>query len=74
MPKPPWKPPIWLIALDFAGLVLLGLGLAMHFAPDSAVARILPPVFRLPLLTLGGVLFVGCWVALAMSVIQYRRR
>ena len=65
--------PIWLIALDFVGLALLGLGLAMQFAPDSAVARALPATLRLPLLAFGGGLFVCCWAALAMSIIDHRR-
>ncbi len=73
MPKTPWKPPMWLIALDFAGLALLALGLAMQCAPDSAVARALPAIFRLPLLTFGGGLLACCWAALAMSIIDRRR-
>ncbi len=73
MPKPPWKPPMWLIALDFVGLALLGMGLAMQFAPGSAVAQALPATFRLPLLAVGGGLFVCCWAALAMSIIDHNR-
>ncbi len=73
MPRTPWKPPMWLIALDFVGLALLGLGLAMQFAPDSAVARALPATLRLPLLAVGGGLFLCSWAALALSIIDYRR-
>ncbi|MCX7043047.1 MAG: hypothetical protein NT117_10370 [Gammaproteobacteria bacterium] len=73
MPKTPWKPPMWLLALDFIGLGLLGLGLAMHFAPDSAVAQALPATLRLPLLALGGGLFAFCWSCLVMSLLDHRR-
>lgn len=73
MPKTPWKPPMWLIALDFTGLALLGLGLAMQFAPDSAVAQALPATFRLPLLAGGGGLFAFCWAGLVMSLLDHRR-
>jgi hypothetical protein len=46
---------MWLFALDAIGLLLLGLGLAMQFAPDSTLSQALPAAFRLPLLA------VGCW-------------
>ncbi len=65
---------MWLIALDLIGLALLGPGLAMQFAPDSAVALALPSTFRLPLLAVGGGLLVFSWAALAMSVIDHHRR
>jgi hypothetical protein len=73
MPKPPWKPPMWLFALDVIGLLLLGLGLAMQFAPETALSQALPAALRLPLLAVGGVLFALCWAGLAMSLLDHRR-
>ena len=73
MPRTPWKPPVWLLALDAIGLLMLGLGLTMQFAPDSAVAHSMPASFRLPLLTVGGGLFAFCWAALAMSILDHHR-
>ena len=73
MPKTPWKPPMWLFALDAVGLLLLVLGLMMQFAPDSGLAQALPPSFRLPLLVAGGGLFALCWAGLAMSLLEHRR-
>ncbi len=73
MPKTPWKPPLWLFALDAIGLLLLGLGLLMQFAPDSSVALSLPASFRLPFLAVGGVFFAFGWVGLAMSLLTHHR-
>ena len=73
MSKTPWGPPLWLVALDAIGLLLLGLGLSMQFMPDSAVARSLPASFRLPALAIGGVLFACCWAGLTMSLLAHRR-
>ena len=69
----PWTPPLWLLALDAIGLLLLGLGLLMQLAPHSALAQALPAGVRLPLLGVGGGLFVLCWVGLAMSMLEHRR-
>jgi hypothetical protein len=73
MPKTPWKPPMWLFALDAIGLLLLGLGLAMQFAPDSTLSRSLPAALRLPLLAAGGGLFAFCWAGLVASLLDHRR-
>jgi hypothetical protein len=73
MPKTPWKPPMWLFALDAIGLLLLGLGLVMQFAPDSEVAQSFPASYRLPMLTVGGGLLAFCWAGLAMSLLDHRR-
>ena len=69
----PWRPPLWLLALDAIGLLLLWLGLLMQLAPDSTLAQALPAGVRLPLLGVGGGLFVLCWVGLAMSMLEHRR-
>jgi hypothetical protein len=68
-----WKPPLWLLALDTIGLLMLGLGLLMQLAPDSALAQSLPAGVRLPLLGIGGGFFVLGWVGLAMSMLEHRR-
>jgi hypothetical protein len=67
-----WMPPPWLIALDFAGMLLLGLGLFVHYAPASAVAIALAPL-RLPLLVAGG-LALAAGVAIAVLLVLDHRR
>ena len=74
MAPSPWKPPLWALALDLSGLLVLGIGLLMQFAPDSAVARALPADLRVPLLALGGGMLLLGWAGLAMSVIGHHRR
>ena len=71
--KTSWKPPMWLLALDGIGVLMLVSGLAMQFAPTSPLVQALPPGFRLPLLTIGGGLFVFCWAGLVMSLLDHRR-
>jgi hypothetical protein len=71
--KSAWKPPIPLLALDFLGVALLCLGLLMQFAPESAVSQTLPPTLRVPLLIVGGALFVIGWVGLILSLLNHRR-
>lgn len=78
MPQAPVKQapatlPLWAIALDTLGLLLLVPGLLMQFAPGSAVAQVLPAGARLPLLVLGGTLFLCGWAGLAMSIVARRR-
>lgn len=74
MPPTAWKPPLWALALDFVGLVVLGAGLLMQFAPDSAVAQALPAVLRVLFLALGTVMALLGWAGLAMSVLAHRKR
>ncbi len=69
-----WKPPIWLLVLDVASLLVLTLGLLMQFSPESAVAQALPPAAKLPLLVIGGAAFALCWFALMRSVLSAQRR
>ena len=70
----PWKPPVWLIGLDVIAMVLLGLGLWMHFVPDSGPARSLSESARLAVLVVGGGLFAVCWVLLMVSALDHARR
>ena len=70
----PWKPPVWLIGLDSIAVVLLGLGLWMHFVPDSGPARSLSESARLAMLVVGGSLFAVCWVLLMVSALDHARR
>lgn len=74
MAPPPWKPPLWALALDILGVLVLALGLLMQFSPASAVAEALPATLRVPLLALGGVMVLGGWAGLAMSMIAHHRR
>jgi hypothetical protein len=71
--KPRWKPPIWLLVLDTFSLLLLGLGLWLHVAPQSGLAQALPAATKWPLLVVGGLLFVFCWLALVRSMLAARR-
>lgn len=77
-PTPPantaWKPPVWLIGLDVIAMVLLGLGLWMHFDPAGPLARSLPESARLAVLVVGGGLFAVCWALLMGSVLDHQRR
>jgi len=73
MPQTPMKLPLWAIALDTLGLLLLVPGLLMQFAPGSGLAQALPAGARVPLLVLGGAMFLCGWAGLAMSVIARRR-
>lgn len=78
MSQPPAKQaavklPPWAIALDTLGLLLLVPGLLMQFAPGSAVAQALPPGARLPLLVLGGTMFLCGWAGLATAIVARRR-
>lgn len=68
-----WKPPLWLVALDAAGALLLGLGLWMRMDPDSGLARGLSEPARLGVLVVGGALFAICWGLLAVSVLAHAR-
>ncbi len=74
MAPTPWKPPLWAMALDILGILVLGLGLLMQYSPASAVAQALPADLRVPLLALGGVMLLLGWAGLAMSVIAHHRR
>ncbi len=70
----PWKPPFWLLALDIAGVVLLGLGLHVHYAPGSTtVARALESL-ALPLTVLGGLMVAAGSVLALLQVLAHRRR
>ncbi|MFZ5638774.1 MAG: hypothetical protein ACOY82_19550 [Pseudomonadota bacterium] len=71
--KTPWKPPLGLLALDVFGIVLLAVGLLMHFSPEAALVRGLPPTFRLPLLIVGGTMAAAGWLGLVASVLAHRR-
>ncbi len=78
MPQTPAKQapatlPLWAIVLDTLGLLLLVPGLLMQFAPGSAVALALPAGARLPLLVLGGTMFLCGWAGMAMSIVARRR-
>ncbi|MFZ2752862.1 MAG: hypothetical protein WAZ48_05390 [Lysobacteraceae bacterium] len=73
MPKNPWKPPMWLLALDIGGFLLLGLGLAMHYLPGTAVSQALPATLRLPLLIIGGGMFAAGWGGMLLSLLVHRR-
>jgi hypothetical protein len=73
-PTSPWKPPVWLIGLDSIAVFLLGLGLWMHFVPDSGPARSLSESARLAVLVVGGGLFAVCWVLLMVSALDHARR
>lgn len=73
MAPTPWKPPLWALALDTLGLLVLGLGLWMQFSPASAIAQALPATLRVPLLALGGVMVLLGWAGLAMSLVASRR-
>jgi uncharacterized protein (TIGR03382 family) len=73
-PRPVWKPPVWLLILNAFGMSALGLGLILHYAPESAVAQALPAEARLLLLTFGGATFALCWLALVLSILSLRRR
>lgn len=72
--KTPWKPPVGLLAMDLLGVALLALGLAMQFAPESPLARALPPTLRLPLLIVGGAAAAMGWAGLVASLLAHRRR
>lgn len=72
--KTPWKPPLGLLALDVLGVVLLAIGLAMHFAPDAALAQALPGTLRLPLLIIGGAMAALGWAGMVASLLAHRRR
>jgi len=69
--RPAVRLPLWLLLVDFVGMLLLGGGLAAQFAPDTALAAILLP-FKLPLLVVGGVL-MGLGMLLAMRVVLQQR-
>jgi len=69
-----WKPPFWALALDLLGAVALGLGLLMEFSPSSSIAQAVPATLRVPLLALGGVMLLGGWAGLTMSLIASRQR
>jgi hypothetical protein len=73
MAPTPWKPPLWALALDTLGLLVLGLGLWMQFSPGSATAQALPTTLRVPLLALGGVMVLLGWAGLVMSMLASRR-
>jgi hypothetical protein len=73
-PATPWKPPLWLLALDLVGMLLLAGGLILQFAPDSGLAAALPPTLRLPLLAIGGTCFMVGWVGLLLSILEHRRQ
>lgn len=73
MASTPWKPPLWALALDLLGVLVLGLGLLMQFSPASAIAQALPATLRVPLLALGGVMLLLGWAGLTMSLIASRR-
>jgi hypothetical protein len=74
MPQTRWKPPILLLALDIGGLLLLGLGLLIHYAPGMALSQVLPASMRLPLLILGGGMFAAGWAGMLLSLLAHRRR
>jgi hypothetical protein len=74
MAPTPWKPPLWALALDTLGLLVLGLGLLMQFSPASPIAQALPATLRVPLMALGGVMLLGGWAGLAMSLIASRQQ
>jgi hypothetical protein len=72
--KTPWKPPLGLLLLDVLGVVLLAIGLVMHFAPDAALAQALPGTLRLPLLIIGGAMAALGWAGMVASLLAHRRR
>lgn len=74
MAPTPWKPPMWALALDLLGMLALGLGLLMQYSPGSSIAQAVPDTLRVPLLALGGVMLLGGWAGLAMSLIASRQR
>ncbi|MFZ5661687.1 MAG: hypothetical protein ACOY9B_03055 [Pseudomonadota bacterium] len=63
----PWKPPLWLIALDGVGVLLLALGLHAHYAPSTALAP-----YRLGLLGLGGAMMVAGALSAIVLVLRHR--
>lgn len=73
MPKTPWKPPLWLLALDIGGFLLLGLGLVLHYVPGTALSQALPGTLRLPLLIIGGCMFAAGWSGMLFSLLAHRR-
>ncbi len=73
MPRIPWKPPLWLLALDIGGFLLLGLGLVMYYLPQAAVSQALPATLRLPLLIIGGCMFAAGWGGMLLSLLTHRR-
>jgi hypothetical protein len=73
MPLTRWKPSMQLLALDIGGLLLLGLGLVMHYAPETGVSQALPATMRLPLLMIGGGMFVVGWGGMVLSLLTHRR-
>ncbi|QSX79880.1 hypothetical protein [Agrilutibacter solisilvae] len=65
-----WKPPLWLLAVDAVGIVLLGLGLFMQYNPQAPLAQGALAVLRLPLLVAGGAAcllgaLAAAWLAVA---------
>jgi hypothetical protein len=72
--KTPWKPPLGLLALDVLGVILLAMGLVMHFAPDAALAQALPGTLRLPLLIIGAGMAALGWAGIVASLLAHRRR
>jgi hypothetical protein len=72
--KAPWKPSLGLLVLDVLGVVLLAMGLVMHFAPDAALAQALPATLRLPLLIIGGGMAALGWAGMMASLLAHRRR
>ncbi len=62
-----------LVGFDIIGILLLVLGLAMQFAPDTGLAHALPAIAKLPLLMVGGGLFAACQAALTLSILKHHR-
>jgi hypothetical protein len=72
--KPRWKPPIGLLALDTLAMLMLVAGLLLQFAPESPIAQALPAQAKLPLLVVGGALFVFSAFAILRSAKSAQRR
>ncbi|MCY7313723.1 MAG: hypothetical protein LH491_08900 [Pseudoxanthomonas sp.] len=68
----PWKPPLWLLSLDLLGVLFLAAGLLLHFAPDTGLAAVFPPLLKLPLIVLGGVMLLAGVVLLLKTVVGHR--
>lgn len=71
--RSPWKPPYWLLALDFAGIALLGLGLHAHYAPGAAVLATAVAPLRLPLMVVGGLMLAAGTVLVMVLLLQRMR-
>ena len=71
--RTPWKPPLWLLAVDFVGVIALGIGLFIHYNPHSALAAGPVGALKWPLLAAAVPLLLLGWIG-ALRLALARRR